>query len=307
MTERYDVAVVGGGPAGMAAALYTSRGKLSTVIVERAAFGGQVAVTGLIENYPGFPSIPGTELAERMYEGAMRFGAKEWVAEVTRVAQDGPAGFLLQTTAGDISARAVIAATGCAHRKLGAPGEEEFASRGVSYCAVCDGAFYEGCDVVVVGGGDSALQEAAFLTEYASSVTVVHRRHEFRASQAVQEKVKGNEKMRFVLGHVVQGIRGNDDGVQEILLRDVGSGSLQTVAAEGIFIYVGMEPGTGFLQGLIPITPEGFVTTDERMGTGIPGLYAAGDVRAKPARQIAIAVGEGVQAALAAGEFVRGI
>ncbi len=304
MQTEYDLVVIGGGPAGMAAALYASRGKLSTAIIERAAFGGQVAVTGLIENYPGFASIPGTELAQRMYEGAMRFGAAEHVADVRALTADGRSGFRLQTTAGPIAARTVIVATGCSHRHLGVPGEEEFASRGVSYCAVCDGPFYEGADVVVVGGGDAALQEAAFLTEYASSVTVVHRRHEFRASTAVQEKVRGNPKMKFVLGHVVQEIRG-DDGVQEVVVRDVASGQVQSLAAEGVFIYVGMEPGTVFLRDLVPLTPEGFVTTAGRMETSLPGLFAAGDVRAKPARQIAIAVGEGTEAALAAIEFVR--
>lgn len=304
MQERFDIAVIGGGPAGMAAALYTSRAKLSTVIIERSAFGGQVAVTSMIENYPGFGRIPGTELAQRMYEGAMRFGATERVAEVERVLAHKTNPFVIQTSADDIEARAIIIATGCCHRTLGVPGEREFQSRGVSYCAVCDGPFYEGADVVVVGGGDAALQEATFLAQYASSVTVVHRRQEFRASSAVQEMARHNPKLKFVLGQVVNEIRGND-GVEEVIVKEVGSNKLTTLPAEGIFIYVGMEPSTEFLHGLVSTSKDGFIITDERMRTTAPGLFAAGDVRAKSVRQIATAVGEGVEAALGAAEFVR--
>ncbi|MCL5027077.1 MAG: thioredoxin-disulfide reductase [Chloroflexi bacterium] len=304
MQEQFDVAVVGGGPAGMAAALYTSRAKLATVIIESNVFGGQVAVTGVIENYPGFTSIPGTELAQRMHEAAMRFGAAERIAEVEAVLPGEGGRFVVRTSTGSLGARSVIVATGCRHRTLGVPGEKEFQSRGVSYCAVCDGPFYEGADVVVVGGGDSALQEAAFLSQYASSVTIVHRRQEFRASTSVQEKARHNPKLRFVLGRVVEEIRG-DDGVQEVALREVGSGKVDVLPAEGVFIYVGMEPSTEFLRGALPLSGDGLIATDQRMRTVVPGLFAAGDVRAKTTRQIATAVGEGVEAALAAAEFVR--
>jgi thioredoxin reductase (NADPH) len=267
-------------------------------------FGGQVALTGTIENYPGFASIPGAELAERMHEGAVRFGAVERMAEVHKVRRTDADRFALETSAGEIRAGTVIVATGCRHRTLDVPGEREFQSRGVSYCAVCDGPFYEGADVVVVGGGDSALQEAVFLTQYASSVTLVHRRHEFRASTAVQEMARRTPKLQFALGRVVEEIRGGD-GVEEVVLREVSSGNKETMSAEGIFIYVGILPSTDFLRGLAPLSDDGFVPTDERMRTAVPGLFAAGDVRVKAVRQIATAVGEGVEAALAAAEFLR--
>jgi thioredoxin reductase (NADPH) len=305
MPERYDIAIVGGGPAGLAAALYASRAKLRTVILERQAFGGQVALTGVIENYPGYPSVAGSDLAQKMHDCSMRFGATELIADLTAIRPVPSGSFALETSVGLLEARAVIVATGSRHRELGVPGEARLRNQGVSYCAVCDGPFYEGVEIVVVGGGDSALQEAVFLTEYASKVTVVHRRHEFRASVEVQRMARNNSKVRFALGQVVQEICGQD-GVENVVLREVATGQVETIPAEGIFIYVGMEPSTSFLRGLIQLNSEGFIPTDGRMRTILPGLFAAGDVREKTVRQIATACGEGVEAALAAQEYLKG-
>ncbi len=288
----------------MTAGLYCSRARLHTLVLERNIFGGQVAVTSHIENYPGFPCIAGAELARQMQECAFRFGATARIAEATSLSRQDNGRFLLQTSVGTVQAKAIIVATGGQHRLLGVPGEKEFFSQGVSYCAVCDGPFYEGAQVVVVGGGDSAIQEAIYLTQYAEKVTVVHRRQGLRASKLLEDEARRNSKIAWALGRVVTEIRGHDM-VEEVLVKDVASGREEAISAEGVFIYVGMLPNTKFLQGLVALATDGFLLTGEAMRTSVPGIFAAGDVRHKEVRQIATAVGDGAQAALAAVDYVR--
>ncbi len=305
MSEQFDVVIVGGGPAALAAGLYAGRAKLKTLILERNLLGGQVATTSMIENYPGFARIAGSELAASLAESALRFGAIPRLDEVMKVTVSGERRFSVTTITEQICATAVIVATGGSHRKLGVSGEAALLGRGVSHCAVCDGPDCEGAEVVVVGGGDSALQEALLLAEYASSVTIVHRRQGLRAGATLQERVRQNPKIRLILGWVVDEMQGRNS-VERVLLREVSTGLREALPAQGVFVYVGIQPNTECLAELALPLSNGFLVTDERMRTTVPGLFAAGDVRAKAVRQIATAVGEGAEAALAAVEYVRG-
>lgn len=288
----YDVIVIGAGPAGMTAALYASRSNLSVLLIERGAPGGQLNNTAEIENYPGFDSIMGPELAMKMYEGTSRFGVKNEYGIVTKVEnhEDYKEVF---TEEKSYQGKSVIIATGCVHRKLGVPGEEVFAGRGVSYCAVCDGAFFRNKKLLVIGGGDSALEEAIYLTQFASEVVVVHRRDALRAQKIIQDRAFANEKISFLWDSVVESIEGNDMVVTNAQIKNVKTGEVHSEACGGIFIYVGLDPLSAPFENLGITNDAGWILTDENMKTAIPGIFAVGDGREKGLRQITTAVGEG--------------
>ncbi|BCA85381.1 thioredoxin reductase [Enterococcus saigonensis] len=288
----YDVIVIGAGPAGMTAALYASRSNLSVLMIERGAPGGQMNNTAEIENYPGFESIMGPELSMKMYQNVEKFGTKNEYGIVQDVVDHGSYKEVI-TEENSYKGKSVIIATGCVHRKLGAPGEEEYAGRGVSYCAVCDGAFFRNKKLIVVGGGDSAVEEAIYLTQFASEVVIVHRRDELRAQKIIQDRAFANEKISFVWDSVVEEIKGNDMVVTGVNIRNIKSDEVQEVAADGVFIYVGLEPLSAPFTKLGILDEAGWLLTDGNMRTAVPGVFAIGDGRAKDLRQITTAVGEG--------------
>lgn len=288
----YDVIVIGAGPAGMTAALYASRSNLSVLMIERGAPGGQMNNTAEIENYPGFESIMGPELSMKMYQNVEKFGTKNEYGIVQDVVDHGSYKEVI-TEENSYKGKSVIIATGCVHRKLGAPGEEEYAGRGVSYCAVCDGAFFRNKKLIVVGGGDSAVEEAIYLTQFAREVVIVHRRDELRAQKIIQDRAFANEKISFVWDSVVEEIKGNDMVVTGVNIRNIKSDEVHEVAADGVFIYVGLEPLSAPFTKLGILDEAGWLLTDGNMRTAVPGVFAIGDGRAKDLRQITTAVGEG--------------
>lgn len=291
----YDVVIIGSGPGGMTAALYTSRANLKTLILEKGVPGGELLNTSDVENYPGFATISGPDLADNMYKGAMQFGAEYAYGNVSNIELDGD---LKVITAGNKTyyAYAVVIATGSFHRKLEVPGEEEYSGRGVSYCAVCDGAFFKGKNIFVIGGGDSAVEEGTYLTQFGKKVTVVHRRDQLRAQKVLQDRAFANEKMAFVWNSVVEEIVGGGNKVTAIRLKDVQTGEVSEYPADGVFIYVGLLPVSAPFQNLKITDAEGWIVTNEKMETAIPGIFAVGDVRQKTLRQITTAVGDGGQA-----------
>lgn len=288
----YDVIVIGAGPAGMTAALYASRSNLSVAIIERGAPGGQMNNTAEVDNYPGFDMILGPELAERMLDGATKFGAKNLYGIVQEIRDCGD---YKEVDTGDqvYQTKTIILATGCEHRKLGVKGEEEFAGRGVSYCAVCDGAFFRNRKLLVVGGGDSAVEEAIYLTQFASEVVIVHRRDELRAQKIIQDRAFANEKISFLWDSVVEEIVGNEMMVTGAKVKNVKTGEIHEESADGVFIYVGLDPLAEAFQSSGITNEAGWILTDNEMRTAIPGVYAVGDVREKTLRQITTAVGDG--------------
>lgn len=305
MTEQkvYDVVIAGAGPAGMTAAVYTARANMSTLMLERGMPGGQMANTEDIENYPGFESILGPDLSNKMFEHAKKFGAEYAYGDITGIVD----GFPYKTVkAGnkEYLAKSVIIATGAEHRELGVPGEREFSGRGVSYCAVCDGAFFRGKELVVVGGGDSAVEEAIFLTRFATKVTIVHRRDQFRAQKIIQNRAFDNPKIEVIWNTVVKEIKG-ETKVGSVLLENMQTGEQRDFPCEGVFIYVGMDPLTKPFEGLGITNQEGYIVTDEKMKTKLPGIFAAGDVREKLLRQVVTATGDGGLAAQVAQHYVE--
>ncbi|MEW6229634.1 MAG: thioredoxin-disulfide reductase [Bacillota bacterium] len=302
-TTNPEVVVIGAGPAGLAAALYAGRARLSTVVLERGAAGGQAVTTHLIENYPGFPEgITGPDLVQRMEQQARKFGADFRYADVRGIAKsDG--GMLIHSSEGDIHAAAVIVATGTEPMRLGVPGEDRLRGAGVSYCATCDGAFFRDKHVLVIGGGDSAIVEALFLTRFASRVTVVHRRDELRATKVLQEDAFRNARIDFAWNSVVDEILGAEK-VDGAVLKDAKTGDKRRIDADGVFIAIGSRPDTEFLSDLVDRDPRGYVLTDDRMRTRTEGLFAAGDVRSKSVRQVVTAVGDGAIAAVEAERYI---
>ena len=291
--KKYDVIIIGAGPGGMTTALYASRANLKVVMLDRGAYGGNLNNTASIVNYSGFKDVQGPELAEKMYQGATQFGAEYAYGTVTKVEVDG-ANKKVTTDMGETYvAPVVVIGTGSDHRKLGVPGEEEFGGRGVSYCAVCDGAFFKGKHLVVVGGGDSAVEEGLYLTQLASKVTVLVRRGELRAQPMLQDEAKKNPKMEFVFNTSVTEIMGDDVKVTGVKTHNNETGEDGELAADGVFIYVGNIPLTKPFVDLGILDDQGWVKTDTVMRTSIPGIYAIGDVRETPLRQIATAVGDG--------------
>lgn len=304
MANDYDIIIIGGGAAGFTAGLYAARDRRSVLVVERFAAGGQVLNCEHIENYPGFPDgIAGYSLGPLLQQQATNVGVEMKLAEVQSLRLDGTAK-VLQTDDGELHAKAVIIACGSSFTKLGIPGEEEFVGKGVSHCASCDGSFFMNEPVAVIGGGDAALDEGVHLTQYVSQVTVIHRRDQLRACTMLQERARANEKLQFRWNTAVRAIEGNE-GVQRLQLEDVKTGEQSRLEVTGAFIFAGLTPNTEFLKGVLPLNESGHVVTDLWMRTAIPGIFAAGDVRADSSRQLISAAGDGATAALAAIRYVR--
>ena len=288
----YDTIIIGAGPAGMTAALYAARSNLKVALLERGIPGGQMNNTADIENYPGYANISGPELAEKMFEPLENLGVEHLFGLVEKIEDRG--GFKEIITEDErFEAKTVIIASGANHRHLGVPGEEDYNSRGVSYCAVCDGAFFRDEDLLVVGGGDSAVEEAIFLTRFAKSVTIVHRRDELRAQKVLQDRAFANEKIRFVWDSVVESIHGDERKVTGVTFKNVKTGEISQAEFGGIFIYVGLDPVSEFAADLGITDEAGWILTDHQMKTSVAGIYAVGDVRQKDLRQITTAVGDG--------------
>ena len=302
---RYEVIIVGAGPAGLCAALYCGRSMLRTLVLEKGIPGGELLNTDRIEDFIGFESIAGFELAEKMTQHALKFGAELVTDAVESVARRDDGWFEVRTEGGAAyEAPAVILTAGGTPIKLGVPGEQAYAGKGVSYCAVCDGHFFRGDVVAVVGGGDAACEEADFLTRYASKVYVVHRRDAFRASRIIQERVFANPKIAVVWDTVVERIDGDGAVVKHLALRNVKTGEASQLPVGGVFVFVGFKPNTGVVQGHFQHDAAGYFVTDTSMMSSIPGLFAAGDVRSQLTRQVTTAVVDGTTAAIAVAKYV---
>ncbi|MGR6898672.1 thioredoxin-disulfide reductase [Rummeliibacillus sp. BSL5] len=300
----YDVVIIGAGPAGMTAAVYTSRGNLSTLMLERGIPGGQMANTEEVENYPGFDSILGPELSTKMFEHAKKFGAEYAYGDVTEIV-DGEEYKTIKTTSKEFKTRAIIISTGAEYKKMGIPGEKELGGRGVSYCAVCDGAFFKNKNLIVVGGGDSAVEEGIYLTRFANKVTIVHRRDQLRAQKIIQDRAFANEKIDFIWNHTVKEIHEKDGKVGSATLVSTVDGTEQEMPIDGVFVYIGMLPLTKPFEDLGILNKTGYIETNDLMETSIKGIYAAGDVREKSLRQIVTATGDGSIAAQAVQHYVE--
>lgn len=304
----YDVLIIGAGPAGLTAGIYASRGGLKTGVIEMAMPGGQAASTERIENYPGFPEgIGGFELMNKFHLQAQAFGVDFIFEEVSNLELQGSIKKVITQTQ-TFEAKSIIIAAGSKPRLLNVPGESTFHGRGVSYCATCDGAFFKGKKVIVVGGGDAAIEEGTYLTKFAENVTIIHRRSGFRASQIALERAKSNSKIHFVLDSIVEEILGSEQ-VEGVRIRNTISGESQMLPADGVFIYVGTEPNAGFLQevGEIEVEERGYVKAGNHLQTNIPGVFAAGDIRDTPLRQVATAVGDGALAAVEVEKYLANL
>lgn len=300
----YDVIIAGAGPAGMTAAVYTSRANLSTLMIERGMPGGQMANTEDVENYPGFESILGPDLSTKMFEHAKKFGAEYAYGDIKEIIDNGDYKTVVAGSK-QYKAYSVIISAGAEYKKIGVPGEKELGGRGVSYCAVCDGAFFKGKELYVIGGGDSAVEEGVYLTRFASKVTIVHRRDELRAQKILQDRAFANEKIDFIWNHTVKSINDKDGKVGSVTLVSTVSGEEQTLPADGVFIYIGMVPLSKPFAGLGITNENGYIETNERMETNVKGIFAAGDIREKTLRQIVTATGDGSIAAQSAQHYVE--
>jgi thioredoxin reductase (NADPH) len=302
----YDVVIIGAGPAGCAAGMYVGRARLRAAVIEQFSAGGQLLNYYRVENYPGFPEgIDAFELSDRFVKHMEVFGVERINATVEGIDNVQEKIKKITTSAGVIETKSIIIASGATPKKLNVPGEKEFTGKGVSYCAVCDGPFYRDQDVVVVGGGDSALEEALYLTRFASKVFLVHRRDRFRATKILQDRVAENGKIATVMNSTVSEISGGNEGVQKITLFNKANQETSELPIKGVFVFVGLEPNTSFLPKEVKVNEQGFIITDERMQTSVEGVFAAGDVRVKPLRQIVTAVSDGAIAAFSASQYVE--
>ena len=300
----YDVIIIGAGPAGMTAAVYTSRANLSTLMLERGIPGGQMANTEEVENYPGYESILGPDLSSKMFDHAKKFGAEYAYGDVKEVV-DHKQYKVVNCGSKEFKARSIIIAAGAQYKKIGVPGEQELGGRGVSYCAVCDGAFFKNKELVVVGGGDSAVEEGVYLTRFASKVTIVHRRDQLRAQKILQDRAFANDKIDFIWNHTVKQINEENGKVGSVVLVSTETGEEQEFKTDGVFIYIGMEPLTKPFVSLGITNEQGYIVTNDRMETRVEGIFAAGDIREKTLRQIVTATGDGSIAAQNAQHFVE--
>jgi thioredoxin reductase (NADPH) len=306
MVKKTDVVVVGAGPAGLTAALYTGRAKLETIVIEKMGPGGQLLNTELIEDYTGFASITGQEMAQKFEEHALEFGAQIEYGTVTEIYSEGHEKVVRTEEGDEYRAKAVIVCSGGQARKLGVKGEVEFAGKGVSYCAICDGAFFKDQPLAVVGGGDSAVEEATFLTRYASELYIIHRRDEFRAQKVLQDRLLANPKVKPLMNTVVEEI-GGEKLVEWLRIKNLETGEVRTLPIGGVFIYVGFSPNSAIFRDPIKKDELGFIYTDEKMETSIPGIFVAGDVRVEYVRQITNAVGDATVAAIAATKLLEAL
>lgn len=301
--EKERIIIIGSGPAGLTAAIYTGRAQLNPLVIAGAQLGGQIAITSEVENYPGFWSPErtptGPELVEVLQKQAEHFGARLEYDEVVEVDFSKGSPFYVKTYGKEYLADALIITAGASPRRLGIPGEEEFIGRGVSYCGTCDGFFFRGKEVIVVGGGDSALEEGLFLTKFATAVRVVHRRDSLRAGAALQTRAFANQKMSFVWDSVVEEIKGNGS-VQSALLRNLKTGETQEMPIDGVFVFIGHYPNSKFLEGKVAMDEHGYIITDELMRTSAPGVFAAGEIQDPIYKQVGTSVGQGVAAAMQA-------
>ena len=300
----YDTLIIGSGPAGMTAGLYAARANLKVGIIEQGAPGVQMNNTSEIENYPGYDHISGPELSMKMHAPLEKFGVENIYGIVKSIEDAGDVKRVITEDA-TYEAKTIILATGAKNRALGVAGEEEYTSRGVSYCAVCDGAFFRNQDLLVVGGGDSAVEEAGYLTQFAKSVTIIHRRDELRAQKILQDRAFANEKINFIWDSVVKEIKGNDIKVSGVVVENVKTGEISEHEFGGIFIYVGVDPVSKMVEGLGITDEAGWVITDDHMKTAIPGIFAIGDVRKKELRQITTAVGDGAIAGQGVYQYIE--
>ncbi|MFN8616540.1 MAG: thioredoxin-disulfide reductase [Dehalococcoidia bacterium] len=309
MTDNmFDIAIIGGGGSGLTAAVYAARGMRSTIVFEGNVTGGQIATTDVVENFPGFPEgINGFDLAQNILKQAEKFGARVEYARVERLARRDDGTFELATESATFRARAVIVTAGADYNKLGVPGEAEFVGKGVSYCATCDAAFFAGQDVIVVGGGDAALDEGLFTTRYAKSVTIVHRRDTLRASGILQDRAAAEPKIRYIWDTVVERIEGDGGAVRQAVLKNLKTGEVTVRNAAAVFIFIGQTPNSHLLKGMVELDAGGHAMVDLEMKTKVPGLFVAGDVRTKAARQLISAAGDGATAAISAEHYLQGL
>ena len=302
---EFDTVILGGGPAGLSAGIYMARSNVSTAIIDISMLGGQPSNYLELENYPGFPVIGGYDLMEKFEEHADKFGVQKFpmkeISKVDLIAEPK----VIETVEGDVfKAKTVIIACGAQPKKLGVKGEQEFVGRGVSYCAVCDGAFYQDKTVAVVGGGNAAVEEGMYLTKFAKKVYLIHRRDELRADKIVQERAFANDKMEFVWDSTVKEIQGADT-VNNLVVENVKTKEITNLEVDGIFPYIGFTPNVTEINGQVEQDPNGFIITDETMQTSVPGVYAAGDVRKTPLRQVITAAADGAVGAVYAGKYLE--
>ncbi|MBE0430643.1 MAG: thioredoxin-disulfide reductase [Dehalococcoidia bacterium] len=303
MGKSYQVVIIGGGPAGLTAGLYSARSRCNTLLIEKGIIGGQITNAERVENYPGFPEgIQGIRLGQLIHEQATGYGLEILSAEVIGAVPSARHN-LVSTGEGDFTCESIIIASGAQYRRLGVPGEDEFVGRGVSYCATCDGPLFKGKTVAIVGGGDAAVTEALYLSKFATSVKVIHRRSELRASKVVQERALAEPKIDFVWDSVVTRIEG-DKAVEQLVLKSTKDDRISVLEVGGVFVAVGSEPNSAQWRGLLPLDEGGYIITNELMETSLPGIFAAGDVRHNSARQVITAAGDGATAAVSAARFL---
>ncbi len=301
---EYDIVIIGGGPAGMTAGLYTSRASLKTLLIEKAVMGGQMMTATTIENFPGYPGgIGGPELMMRIQEHCVEFGLEIDYGTIENVIDNGTTKTVVMDDR-EIVCKAVIVATGAIPRKMGIEGEEALIGKGVSYCATCDGAFFRNVPIAVIGGGDTAVEEALFLTRFASKVTLVHRRDQLRATQILQDRTLANDKVEVAWNSVVDSLESDSSGLTGAVLKDTQTGETRKIELQGMFVAVGVTPTTEFIRNLVAVTDDGYIKAGEDTLTSVPGIFAAGDNRTTPLRQVSTAVGDGAVAALMAEKYI---
>lgn len=300
-----NLIILGGGPAGLTAAIYSARAMLSPLLIESGVMGGQAAITDILENYPGFPEgVGGAKLASTFEAQAKKFGAEIIMDEINQIGREGDI-FVLKGYNTEYRARSLIIATGASYKRLGVKGEEELIGRGISFCATCDGAFFKDAKIAVVGGGDSAVKEAIFLTRFAKEVYIIHRRDELRAEKIIQQQAFANPKIKFKWSTVVEEFLGDESGIKRLRLKDLKSGNVYEEEFEGAFIFIGHKPNTELFKGLVEMDKDGFILTDEDMKTSVDGIFAAGDVRKKRLRQVITAASDGAIAAFMVEEYLE--